>query len=899
VTHSWTIAGLLCDLAARGEHPAVIAFGDDAAVSWDSATVADKALRLALGLREMEVGGGDRVALWAANSPVWIVAALAILAAGGVVVPIDDLADAAQFDAALASSAARLVLTTAPHLETSGDVLAAHAARTILLDDSEHSGQSATGWLSLLGGRTEDLPMPVPVSGEPALLSWTSGTTGSPKAFLLTHDNIATNVEGLQQLNVVGAQDCALLPLPLHHAYPFIVGMLTTLTIGTAIVLPGGTTGPLLMRAMREGGVTTIIGVPRLYDALSTAIETRATAGGPTARLVWRALLKSASLVQHSTGLRAGRLLFAPVRRALAPRLRLLVSGGARLEPDIEDRLEALGWTVLSGYGLAETASLFTGNRPGARRPGSVGRPVADGRVRIANRDEEGIGEIELYGSSITKGYLDNPEANREAFTPDGWYRTGDLGFVDHDGFLFVTGRAKEVLVLGGGKKVLPEGLEKIYGSAPEIAEIAVLENKGALVGLVRPEPEKLRERGATNLRDAVRVILAEKAQTLPSWQRLSGFALTDEALPRTRLGKYQRFLLPALYAEALAGGGRRAAHALTPEDMALLRDPTAEAVWTLFRERYPDHPLDPDVNLALDLNLDSFDWMEIAVELQDRLGLHLSETEIARIQTLRDLLRLAIERRSGPRAPPREAPAMGTDFERWLAPPGAVLTAFGMVLYALNRLLMRGLFRLRVTGVENLPATGAFVLTPNHTSDLDGLAIAAALPWSRFRRLHWAGDAVRMFSNPLSRLFCRAVNVYPVEADRPGAVFESARRVLRAGDVQVWFPEAWRSPDGRLQRFLPGIGQLLLRSGAPAAPASIGGAFLALPRGRRVPKLHQITIVFGAAEPVETLRETGTGRTDEERIADALRRRVIALGAATSEVADEAFPTPANGIRE
>jgi long-chain acyl-CoA synthetase len=892
VTQPWTIDRLLGDLAARGHHPAIIAFGDDGTVTWDSATVADKALRLARGLSESGVSRGDRVALWAPNSPAWIVTALAVLAAGGVVVPIDDLADASQFEAAIASSGARLVFTTSRHLGSSGDIFAGHVARAILMDEPEHPGKSVTRWLSLFGERPEHLPAPASV--DPGLLSWTSGTTGSPKAFLLTHGNIATNIGALQQLNVVGPQDRALLPLPLHHAYPFIVGMLTTSTVGTTIVLPGGTAGPLLMQAMREAGVTTIIGVPRLYDALSTAIETRATARGPSVRLVWRTLLKAASLLQRSTGLRAGRLLFTPVRHALAPRLRLLVSGGARLEPDTEESLEALGWTVLSGYGLAETASLFTGNRPGARRAGSVGRPIADGEVRIANPDEEGIGEIELLGSSITEGYLDNADANREAFTPDGWYCTGDLGFVDRDGFLFVTGRAKEVLVLGGGKKALPEDLEKIYGSAAEITEIAVLEDKGALVGLVRPDPEKLLERGATNLRDAVRVILAEKAQTLPSWQRLSGFALTDEALPRTRLGKYQRFLLPALYAEALAGGARRAVRALTPEDTALLRDPTAEAVWNLFRERYPDQPLDPDVNLALDLNLDSFDWMEIAVELQDRLGLHLSESEIARIQTLRDLMRLAIERRGGAPASPREERAMATDYERWLAPPGLARTAFAMVLYALNRLLMRRLFRLRISGAEKLPPAGAFVITSNHISDLDGLVIAAALPWSRFRRLHWAGDAARMFSNPLSRLFCRAVNVYPVEADRPGAVLESARRVLRAGDVQVWFPEAWRSPDGRLQRFLPGIGQLLLRSGAPAAPALIGGAFEAMPRGRRFPRLHQITVVFGAAEPVETLREAGAGRTDEERIADALRQRVIALGAATADVVDEALPAPA-----
>jgi len=180
------------------------------------------------------------------------------------------------------------------------------------------------------------------------------------------------------------------------------------------------------------------------------------------------------------------------------------------------------------------------------------------------------------------------------------------------------------------------------------------------------------------------------------------------------------------------------------------------------------------------------------------------------------------------------------------------------------------------------LPETGAFVITPNHVSDLDGLAIAAALPWSQFRHVYWAGDVVRMFSNPLNRLFCRALHVFPVDAKFPGATLESARRVLKAGQVQVWFPEAWRSPDGRLQRFLPGIGQLLLGSKAPAVPAYIGGAFEALPRGRRMPNLRQITVVFGHPEPVDILRAAGAGRTDEERISAALRERLVALSAAS-----------------
>jgi long-chain acyl-CoA synthetase len=353
--------------------------------------------------------------------------------------------------------------------------------------------------------------------------------------------------------------------------------------------------------------------------------------------------------------MRLGRVLFAPVRRAMAPRLRLLVSGGARLERETEERLEALGWMVLSGYGLAETASLFTGNRPSDRRIGSAGRPLAGGEVRIVHADERGVGEIELRGRSITKGYLDNPEAIAATFTPDGWFRTGDLGFIDRDGFLFVTGRTKEVLVLGGGKKVIPEDLERIYGSAPEIAEIAVLEDKGVLVALVRPDPVKLRQRGATNL--GIRVILGEEAQRVLSYERLSGFALTDQPLPRTRLGKYRRFLLPSLYAQA-----RRttAIHALTPEDATLLRDPTASAVWALLRQRYPDWVLDLDI----DLSLDSFGWMELTILLQDRLRIHLSDTDIATIATIRDLLRLSIERRAGVRPALQEEPAVTLDIE-------------------------------------------------------------------------------------------------------------------------------------------------------------------------------------------------------------------------------------------
>ena len=246
---SWSVGGLLRELAQREHHPAVIAFSDSGMETWDSRTLADHARRLAHGLRQSGIGQSSAVLLWAPNSPVWIICALAVLAAGGMLVPIDELAEPDSFEVALKSSNAKLVITTWRHLEASGALWRAQDIGAILIDENQRFSPHATQWRSVLLESNEDLPDAA--GDEPALLSWTSGTTGTPKAFVLSHRNIATNVDALQRLAAVGPRDRVLLPLPLHHAYPFVVGMLTPLTCGAAVVLPASTTGPSLMQALR------------------------------------------------------------------------------------------------------------------------------------------------------------------------------------------------------------------------------------------------------------------------------------------------------------------------------------------------------------------------------------------------------------------------------------------------------------------------------------------------------------------------------------------------------------------------------------------------------------------------------------------------------------------------
>ncbi len=860
---SWSIAGLLSEMAKRGDAPALLALRGAAVTALGQRDLATAALGLGAGLRRDGLAPGEPVALIAPNGPDWVIARLGIAAAGGVAVALDDLATEAEIAETLRDSGALRIFASPAHAAVVA--LLAPAIRVHVLAEHDDAGP---GWRALFAA-----PEPPAAAGpeDPAMIVYTSGTTGAPKPFVLSHGNLAANVTALAGAGVVAAGDRVLLPLPLHHVYPLVVGVLTTLTTGAAVVFPEAVAGAEIATALRSARATIMVGVPRLYAALVDGIHSRAASRGRLARLLFPALLRLSGAVERRIGLRIGRLLFGAVHRSLGPSLRVLVSGGARLDPPLIASLQALGWRVLSGYGLAETASIFTGNLPDRQRIGSEGQALGGGVVRIAEPDEHGIGEIQLMGASVFAGYR-RAEANRDAFTDDGWFRTGDLGRLDPDGYLYVTGRSKELIVLGGGKNVHPEALEKHYGASPHIREIAVLERQGALVALVLPDLGALQAEGKTRPDQAIRVTLAAAAQRLPSYQRLAGVALVREPLPRTRLGKYQRFRLAELYETARAGAGRARPAApaeLTPDDRALLARGPADEILKLLTARYPDAPVTLEASPQLDLGIDSLEWMALAAELDSRLGVRIPDAALAEITTVRELLRAAVEAAATP--PPEAA----TADPRWIRPPGAAARLLGFAAYWLNRALMRALFGLRRSGLDDLPESGPAIIVANHASDLDPLVLAAVLPWRQMRRTWWGGDAVRLFGSPVMRSLAHAAQIFPVDELAPARALDLGLRVLARGQALIWFPESWRSPDGSLQEFLPGIGVLVARSGATVVPAHIAGAFEAMPRDRRLPNVVSIRIRFGASIAAATLCRDGAAPGE---IAGRLREAVAGL---------------------
>jgi long-chain acyl-CoA synthetase len=872
----WTLRDLVTELKAAGGRPAVMTVAGGTVAAWSAAEIGGRAEKLARGLLRRGVRPGESVALIAPNGPEWVVARLALGAMGAVAVALDDLHGEQDIANVLRDSGARRVFTAHKHVPAL-ERLGFARDDGLFVIDGEGGGPFA--WDRLFVDSTDPLPPLDPAA--PAMLVYTSGTTAAPKAFALSSRELVANLEAVLAERLIGAGDRALLPLPLHHVYPFLIGLICPLAAGGAVVFPEGVTGPQIMQALQKAQVSMIVGVPRLYSALWSGLQAKVAARGAAARVAFHGL-RRLSLLLLRLDIHAGRRLFGAVHRNLGGALRLLVCGGARLEPEVIWQLEALGFRVCNGYGLAETASTFTGNRPGDRRIGSEGRVLLpDSRIRIAEPNAEGIGEIQLKGRSVFQGYRNNPEANAAAFAADGWFRTGDLGRLDADGYVYVTGRSKEMIVLGGGKNIFPEELEKVYGASPFIRELAVLERQGALVALVLPDFAAIQASANTRVEDVVRVALASAARGLPGYQQLAGSAIVREALPKTRLGKFQRFRLPEIYERARQGLAPVSAEP-SGEDLALLAQSPAREAWDVLKARYAGKPVAMDANLQLDLGIDSLEWVSLSLELEDRFGLSLTEDALALLVTVRDLLNAVV---AGTRAPVEAAAprALTAEQQEWLKAPPAGIAMAGRLLHGLNALLFRLLFGLSAKGRGNLPTRGPCIVIANHVSDLDPPALAAALPAPLRRRLYWSGDVGRLFGSRLARLFCRAAHIFPVDERQPAQTLAMAKAALARGHILVWFPESWRSPDGRLQRFLPGIGHILKDAPVPVVPAVIAGTFEALPRHRRLPRLHKVVIAFGP--PLDPADAAPADATPAD-IAERLRAAVAALAGSETALA-------------
>ncbi len=552
-----TLQELVHALHDAGDRPGLLALQRDGLTCWSYARLSDEVQQLACGLHRAGIGSGDYVALLARNAPEWVLACLAIISAGAAVVPIDSQIRTETLGQVLRDSQARMLFTTHDYLERIASLNLDPQPRLILLD-AEPSDER--DWRALQTRAAIALPQVGP--DDPAALFYTSGTTGIPKGVPLTQANLAFQMRSIVATGLVQAHDRVLTPLPLYHVYPFTTGLFAPLAFRVPLVLPQSIAGPHIVRAIQQGQASLIIGVPRLYRALYDRIEGRIVGRGKLAARLFPALLRLSIAARRRFNLKLGDVLFGPIRRQIGPHLRVLTSGGSSLDPDLAGKLEGLGWRVVIGYGLTETSPLLTVNLMGRHIPrlASVGVPMPGIELRldtaapVEGQDPAethlapGEGEILARGPGVFRGYRNLPDQTARVLTDDGWFRTGDLGYQDDEGYIYITGRASTLIVTEGGKNIQPEAIENVYQQHRLISEIGILQQNNRLVGLIVPNHEALDAQADDAVEQAIRASLTECNQNLPSYQRIVDFTLTDEPLPRTNLGKIRRHLLAEHY---------------------------------------------------------------------------------------------------------------------------------------------------------------------------------------------------------------------------------------------------------------------------------------------------------------------------------------------------------------
>ncbi len=872
-----------------------------------------------------QVGSGSHCALLAANGPLWVATYMGTLAAGAVSVPLDTALHADQVRKLLVASDSSLLFFDSQHRALAERATEGLDLRLVAFDRAEPP--VPVDLETIIRAGTPEGFAPVEVSDDDvAAILYSSGTTGDPKGVMLTHGNLSAESDGILAAIGLDERDSLLGILPLFHALAQLSNCFLPLTVGARVTFLEALNTTELLRALPR--VNVFCCVPQFFYLIHERIWKEVHARGKLAVFVFRAMLKT-SRMARKFGLNLGRVFFGKVHHLLGEHNRFLATGGSKFDPAIGHFFEDLGFTILQGYGLTETTGCATYTPFRAVNIASVGQPLPGVEAKILSPQvREGdsgppVGEIAIRGGIVMKGYYKRPDATAEVLTEDGWLKTGDLGYLDEHGSVFLTGREKEVIVLSSGKNVYPEEIEAHYSKSPLIKEVCVLgleDNRAAgsrtnvegplgpaserLHGVIVPNFEVLRARKIVNTREVLRFDIESLSAQLPSTKRILSYEIWPEELPRTTTRKIKRFEVEKRVREnqtqATQGGEpeQPITRQFSEDDRCWLEDSEVQRAMAVIRAaiKIDQKEIHPRDNLELDLGLDSMERVELLVALERELGASVPDSIVSEVYTVRELIdavRQAISSKSGSVAnQPAQQRLPGTpESQAWeavlqkdpsepevvnIAKPHRFATPFWFLTTRLVQLMARDLFRLRVEGLEHLPQHGPFILCPNHQSFLDPPVLISVLPWNVFKDLFYVGTS-QIFGRGLLRQLARSFKLVPVD---PDANLVPAMRAgafgLRHGMVLVLYPEGERSIDGVPKTFKKGAAILAAHVRVPIVPVALDGFYEAWPRGRKFQKCTSLRVKIG--EPVLPPAGFENPELAYQAITEQLRSRVVEM---------------------
>lgn len=527
---------------------------------WSFSKYGEECRRVARGLLAAGLTKGDRVILWAENRPEWMSVWMGTVIAGIYIVPVDFLATEQECINIIKITKAKAFFYSgrkkdfAAGLSSNGISM---SVKVCISPESENAPVGQETEYDHFGKNANDAVLP-PIDSispnHPCSIVFTSGTTGFAKGVTLSHKNIIANASAAIRILNPKSDDVFMDVLPLHHTYPTTCSFIAPLSVGISTVIAEKIVGKVVVDDIKDGGVTFLIAVPLLYDKVMAAIHSGYNKLSPVLRGPLN-VLRVIALSQAKKGNpRFGQKALRIVRKkANLQSIRIMVAGGGALSPKTADFFDSLGFNIVHGYGMSENSPLITVNTPHHKNNVSVGLPVSYTELKILDPGPDGNGEIACRSPSVMIGYYENEEATKEVITDEGWLLTGDLGYVDKKGFLYIKGRKKNLIVGSGGKNIYPEEVEAHFSGSRIISEVLVVGRKdpgGEIIfGVMVPDFENIKvdypgkETDESFIRELIKREVEEANRSLPVYKKISDFVVRKDPFEKNAQQKIRRFL--------------------------------------------------------------------------------------------------------------------------------------------------------------------------------------------------------------------------------------------------------------------------------------------------------------------------------------------------------------------
>ena len=682
-----------------------------------------------------------------------------------------------------------------------------------------------------------------PEGNQTAAMLYTSGTTGSPKGVMLTYNNLMTEMEGIYEKGIFDHRDQILALLPFHHVLPLTATVLLMLRYQTSIVFVRKIASKEIFEALEKNRVTALIGVPRVfklfYDGIKQQID---------AKFITRAIFK---IMSKSKSIPLKRKVFSKVHKKFGGHLDFIVAGGAKLDPEIARFYETLGIYSLEGYGLTETSPVIAVNSKKERKIGTIGKKLYNVDVKIENE------ELWVKGPIVMKGYYNKPEKTAEVMTEDGWFKTGDLAKIDEEGYITIIGRRNSMIVLSNGKNIDPETLENrlIAKSDKLIKEAGIFNHQNKLAAIIIPDLLECRKRNINNVKTYIKNIVEDYNLSAHNYEKVLDYKVFEEELPKTRVGKLRRFMLPNLYEQNVV-------------KKAKVAEPDNE-VYKILKEyvkKAKGIEPQPEENLELEIGMDSLDIVEFFAYIENNFGLQLDEEKFAEMPNLKLLSEYINEKavkiennEINWKQIIEEAKPIKDDKNRWI-------TKF---LKVFLDVIIKIYFRIQRNGREKLDPKPKIYVS-NHQSFIDPLILGSLLPKSILYNTIFLAIDWYFKKFPLKLLVSNG-NVILIDINKN--IRKSVEEIvgyLKSGKNVLIFPEGARTKDGKVAEFKKVFAIISKELGIDVQCLGIKGGFEAYSRYMKFPKPKKIKVAV-----LDTIKPEGSYEEIAEKAKEIITKYV------------------------